>query len=136
VLVAGINNILHRGSHDAFAASKDGAALSSLDKFANKTLSDKFKYLDDCWFDFDRDVVSAGLRNAIAHHLTTYDEITQTITYYPEKEGVRQDKAESMTFLAFMRLILEIFREAHYLQHVIKTLLFYDILIRSKKQSA
>jgi hypothetical protein len=134
VIVAGINNIIHRDSHDAFAPAKDGAALSSLDKFADKTLSDKFKYLDDCWFNFDRDVLSTGLRNAIAHHSTTYDEVAQTITYFPEKEGIRQENAEAMTFLAFMRLVLQLFREVHYLQHVIKALLYYEIFIRSRRR--
>lgn len=133
VIVAGINNIIHRDSYDAFAPSKDGAALSSLDKFADKTLSDKFKYLNDSWFDFDRGVLSTGLRNAIAHHSTTYDELAQILTYFPEKEGIRQEKAETMTFLAFMRLILQLFRETHYLQHVIKTLLYYEIFIRSRR---
>jgi hypothetical protein len=136
VLVAGINNIIHRNSHDAFALPKDGAPLSSLDKFANKTLSEKLKYLDDCWFLLDKDVLVAGVRNAIAHHTVQYDEVSQVITYFPEKEGVRQEKGDEMTFLAFMRLILQIFREVHYLQHVIKTLLFYEILIRSKARGS
>lgn len=92
------------------------------------------KYLDNCWFNFDRDVLSTGLRNAIAHHSTSYNEVAQIITYFPEKEGIRQEKAEAMTFLAFMRLILQSFREVHYLQHVIKTLLYYEIFIRSRRR--
>lgn len=136
ILVAGINNLVHRGSHDEFAPSKDGAALSSLDKFADKTLSEKFKYLDDCWFDFDKDVVNAGVRNAIAHHITEYDEATQLITYFPDKEGVRQEKAMTMTFLAFVRLILQIFREMHYLHQLIKCLLNYQMLIRNERRGA
>lgn len=134
-LVAGINNLVHRGSHDAFLATKDGPALSSLDKFADKTLSDKFKYLDDCWFLLERDVVNTGVRNAIAHHITEYDEVTQLITYFPDKEGIRQEKAKTMSFLAFMRLILQLFREIHYLHHLIKMLLYFEILIRSKKRT-
>lgn len=134
VLVAGINNIIHRGGHDAFAPSTHGAALSSLDKFADKTLSEKFKYLDECWFKFDGGVINSNIRNAIAHHVHSYDEISQIITYFPEKEGVRQEKAHTMSFLAFMRLILQIFREIHYLHHVIKALLYYKILILDKNE--
>jgi len=134
-LVAGINNLINRGDHNAFAATKDGPALSSLDKFAEKTLSEKFKYLDDCWFNFDRDAVNAGIRNAIAHHITEYEEASQLITYFPDKDGIRQDKAKTMTFLGFVRLILQVFREIHYLHHVIKCLLNYQMLIRSKKEN-
>lgn len=132
ILVAGINNLIHRDSHDAFAATRDGPALSSLDKFADKTLSDKFKYLDDCWFLIDREVVNAGIRNAIAHHITEYDERNQMITYFPEKEGLRQEKGQTMSFLAFLRLVLQIFREIHYLNHLIKMLLYFHVLVRSK----
>src|SRR3546814_16581682 len=65
ILVAGINNLINRGDYNTFAATKDGPGLSSLDKFAEKTLTEKFKYLDDCWFKFGSDAVNAGIRNAI-----------------------------------------------------------------------
>lgn len=130
VLVAGLNNILKRDDYNAFLPSRDGPALSSLDRFANKTLSEKYKYLDESWFVLDEGAVESGLRNAVAHHAVNYDESTQVVTYYPEKDGVRQGRAETMTFLAFMRLILRVFREVHYLQHLIKCLLYYKILVR------
>jgi hypothetical protein len=132
ILVAGINNIIHRDNHDAFEKPKHGNPLSSLDKFADKTLSDKFKYLDECWFKFDKGIINTDIRNAIAHHVISYNEITQIITYYPEKEGVKQEKSQTMSFLAFMRLNLQIFREIHYLHHLIKGLLYYKILILDK----
>lgn len=134
ILVAGINNIIHRDGHDNFAKSKDGSALSSLDKFADKTLSDKFKYLDDCWYVFEHAVVDTNVRNAIAHFTAEYDEVTQIITYFPEKEGIRQEKGETMFFLDFMRMLLIAFREVHYLHHVIKSLFYYEYLIRSKNR--
>lgn len=132
VLVAGLNNLYHRGNHDEFAKPEHGAALSSLDKFADKTLSDKFKYLDDCWYIVSKDVVDTGVRNAISHYTATYDPVSQVITYYPDKEGVRQERGEVMYFLDFMRMILQLFREVHYLHHVIKILFYYEHLIRSK----
>lgn len=135
VLVAGLNNLHHRGDHDEFAKPEHGAALSSLDKFADKTLSEKFKYLDDCWYIFNKDVVDTGVRNAISHYTATYDPVSQVITYYPDKEGVRQERGESMYFLDFMRMILQIFREVHYLHHVIKSLFYYEYLIRSKARN-
>src|SRR3546814_1192966 len=103
----GINNLINRGDYNTFAATKDGPGLSSLDKFAEKTLTEKFKYLDDCWFNFGRDAVNAGIRNAIAHHITEYDEGSQLIRYFPDKDGIRKDKAQTMTFLEFVRLILQ-----------------------------
>ncbi|MEQ1630352.1 MAG: hypothetical protein ABL873_07565, partial [Gallionella sp.] len=134
ILVAGINNIILRDGHDNFAKSKDGSALSSLDKFADKPLSDKFKYLDDCWYIFERAVVDTNVRNAIAHFTAEYDEVTQVITYFPEKEGIRQERGETMFFLDFMRMLLIVFREVHYLHHVIKSLFYYEYLIRSKNR--
>lgn len=67
VLVAGINNLCHRGNFNSFKAI-DGGALSSLQKFSEKTLSDKFKYLDDPWYKLDKTDLNLGLRNAIAHN--------------------------------------------------------------------
>ncbi|ONN26170.1 hypothetical protein B0B35_01215 [Pseudomonas aeruginosa] len=132
VLVAAINNILHRGDHNKFK-EKDGGALSSLAKFADKTLSDKFKYLDDCWFNFDSSAINPGARNAIAHFATEYNEKTQLIQYFPEKEGLKQEKPQEMYFLEFMRMLLVAFREMHYLHHVIKCLFYYEYIIRQKQ---
>ena len=134
ILIAAINNIIHRDGHDNFAMPKDGGALSSLNKFADKTLSDKFKYLDDCWYEADRGIVDTNVRNAIAHFTAEYDEVRQIITYFPEKEGIRQEKGETIFFLDFMRMLLLLFREVHYLHHIIKGLLYYEYLIRSKKR--
>lgn len=134
VLVAGLNNLYHRGNFNHFSKPLDGSALASLDKFADKTLSDKFKYLDDCWYKIGKDAVDTGVRNAISHFTATYDPVSQIVTYYPDKEGVKQDRGESMFFLDFMRMILELFREIHYLHHVIKILFYYEHLIRSKSR--
>lgn len=132
ILVAGINNIIHRGNSDTFK-SIDGGALSSLEKFSAKTLSDKFKYLDDCWYSFDRNAVNAGVRNSIAHNNVEYDEITQVITYYPEGGGIQQTAGQTIYFLDFMRMILVLFRELHNLHHLIKSLFYYEFLIRIKE---
>lgn len=132
VLVAAINNILHRNDHNKFK-EKDGGVLSSLAKFADKALSDKFKYLDDCWFNFDKSAINTGARNAIAHYATEYCETTQTIQHFAEKEGLKQEKPSTMYFLEFMTLLLSAFREMHYLHHVIKSLFYYEYLIRSAK---
>ncbi|SOS35734.1 hypothetical protein CFBP6411_04377 [Pseudomonas syringae group genomosp. 3] len=133
-LVAGINNLLHRGGHNAFLA-KDGGALSSLAKFADKNLSDKLKYLDDCWYKIDSCVLNAGVRNAIAHYSFEYDETTQIITCYPNKEGLKREDGTELSFLAFMRMILVLFREMHYLHHLIKSVYYFEYLIVVKKQA-
>lgn len=134
-LVAGINNLIHRGDHNSFLASKDGAALSNLDKYANKVLSDKFKYLDDCWYKIDAEVLNSAIRNSIAHYTFKYDEQTQIITCYPDKEGLKQENHIEITFLSFMRMILALFREMHYMHHLIKALYYYDFLILNRQQS-
>lgn len=129
ILVAGINNVIHRNDHNAFR-SIDGGALSSLEKFAAKPLSDKFKYLDDCWYAIDKSVVDAGVRNAIAHNNVRYDDISQVITYFPNGGGIEQSEGREMHFLDFMRLVLLLFREMHDLHHLIKCLFFYEYLAR------
>ncbi|ELF6204241.1 hypothetical protein BGP84_12895 [Pseudomonas putida] len=133
-LVAGINNLMHRGGHNAFLA-KDGGALSSLAKFTDKNLSEKLKYLDDCWYKIDSSVLNAGVRNAIAHYSFEYDETTQIITCYPKKEGLKREDGVELSFLAFMRMILVLFREMHYLHHLIKSIYYFEHLIISKKQT-
>jgi hypothetical protein len=129
ILVAGINNVIHRKDHNKFKVV-DGGALSSLEKFAAKTLSEKFKYLDDCWYAIDKSVVDAGVRNSIAHNNVQYDEISQVITYFPNGGGIEQSEGQEMHFLDFMRLILVLFREMHDLHHLIKCLFYYEYLAR------
>ena len=68
------------------------------------------------------------LRNAIAHYKAEYDEITQIVTYYPKREGIKQDKAEQMYFLEFMRRLLVVYREMHRLHHLIKNLFYYRFI--------
>lgn len=128
-LVAGINNLIHRGDHNSFLPGKDGPALSSLDKFADKVLSEKLKYLDDCWYNLHEGLLNTGVRNSIAHCTFEYDDSTQMITCYPSKEGLRQDNKIEITFLSFMRMILIQFREMHYLHHLIKALYYYEYLV-------
>ncbi len=134
ILVSGINNILHRNNSDSFQPIS-GKALSSLEKFASKTLSEKFKYLDDCWYPVDKEVIDAGVRNAIAHNNVQYNEITQEITYYPGGGGIQQTTGHTIYFLDFMRMILVLFREMHNLHHLIKCLFYYEFLIRNNKES-
>lgn len=129
ILIAGINNVIHRKDHNKFKAI-NGGALSSLEKFGSKTLSDKFKYLDDCWYAIDKSVVDADVRNSIAHNNVQYDEISQIITYYPNGGGIKQTEGHVMHFLDFMRLILLLFREMHNLHHLIKCLFYYEYLAR------
>jgi hypothetical protein len=135
ILVAGINNIIHRDDFNSFSKPENGNALSSLDKFADKTLSDKFKYLDDSWYLVDNKTVDTKIRNAIAHFTAEYNEVTQIITYFPEKDGVKQERGETMFFLDFMRMLLSLFREVHHLHHLIKALFYFEYLIRQKKTS-
>lgn len=137
VLVAGINNLYHRGGHNSFKVI-DGGSLSSLRKLSERNLSDRLKYLDDCWYNFEPEVFNLGLRNAIAHNNTQYNENKQVVTYYPDGGRLDRMQGKEMSFLAFTRLLLVSFREMHNLHHVIKTLLYYKYLVldaRSKRSN-
>jgi hypothetical protein len=131
-LVAGINNLIHRNDHNSFKPI-DGGSLSSLEKYSGKTLTEKFKYLDECWYELDTKAIVAGVRNAIAHNNVEYNAVTQEITYYPEGGGIKQATSETMYFLDFMRLILVLFREVHNLHHLIKCLFNYEFLIQRRQ---
>lgn len=131
VLIAGINNLYHRGNYNSFKAI-DGGALSSLQKLSEKTLSDKFKYLDDSWYNLAITDLNLGLRNAIAHNNINYNSGTQTIKYYPEGGRLAATKGIEISFLAFMRFLLLAFREMHNLHHVIKSLYYYKLLIHDR----
>ena len=128
VVVAGINNLLHRGDANSFKVI-DGGSLSGLRKLSEKTLSDKFKYLDDCWYNLSQDVFNLGLRNAIAHNNVQYSQATQVITYFPDGGRLEKAHGKDIGFLDFMRLLLISFREMHNLHHVIKSLYYYKFLI-------
>ena len=122
VLVAGINNILLRGHFNSFKTKK---TPKNLDEFADVSFGSKAAYLDDSWYTIDTDTLDNQLRNSIAHYKTEYDDITQLITYYPKREGMKREKPETLYFLDFMRKILLSYREMHRLHHLIKCLLNY-----------
>jgi hypothetical protein len=128
VVVAGINNLHHRGNFNSFKPI-DGGTLSSLQKLSEKTLSDKFKYLDDCWYNISVSDLNLGLRNAISHNNINYNSQTQIVTYYPEGGRLNASEGKNVSFLAFMRLLLLAFREMHNLHHVIKSLYYYKVLV-------
>ena len=132
VLVAGVNNLLYRGDANSFKAI-DGGTLSDLKKYSAKALSDKFKYLDDCWFKVDMDAYNLDMRNAIAHNNVNYSGVSQIIAYTPGGGRLELGSAKTMTFLEFMRLVLVAFREMHCLHHVIKSLFFYKYLIHDRR---
>ncbi|TGN96138.1 hypothetical protein [Burkholderia sp. USMB20] len=133
VIVAGLNNLLHRGGYDSFPdLGPKRRAPKSLHEYADVSLGAKPEWLDNCWFFFDKDAVDNQLRNAIAHYKAEYDETTQLITYYPKLEGMEQEKAQTMYFLDFMRKLLCAFREMNYLHHLVKSIYFYRILIQKK----
>lgn len=131
VLVAGINNLYHRGNFNSFKAI-DGGSLSSLQKFSEKTLSDKFKYLDDSWYNLAITDLNLSLRNAIAHNNINYNSGTQTVTYYPDGGRLAATEGKEVSFLAFMRSLLLAFREMHNLHHVIKSLYYYKLLVHDR----
>ena len=126
VLIAGINNIKKRGSHNLFLT---GAGVpSNLHKFADYPLGKKLDYIDNCWYPIDGGVIDNHLRNSVAHYKAEYDEISQEVTYFPRREGMKQDRPENIFFLDFSRKILLSFRELHRLNHLTKCLFVYYYL--------
>lgn len=132
VIVAGINNIRHRGDFQAFPDLGRKKQPVSLHDFADIPFGSKMDWLDNCWFYFDSEAVDNQLRNAIAHFKAEYDDSTQLLTYYPKLEGIEQEKAQTMYFLDFMRKLLISFREMHYLHHLVKSIVYYRLLVQKK----
>jgi len=142
VLVAGINNLLKRGDHNAFkpqiGLAKNGRDFTpkNLHDFADVAFGKKLEFIDDSWFDTVEGAADNKLRNAIAHFKTDYDEINQILTYYPRQEGMNQQNSEQMTFIQFMRRILLSYREMRRLNHLIKALFYVQYLVLSRKTPA
>lgn len=123
ILVAGLNNVLKRGDHNSFNSSKKNYP-KNLNKFADMAYGMKAGHLDDCWYDLLDGAIDNQLRNSIAHVKAGYDDVSQIITYFPRKEGIKQEKPEVMSLLEFLRATLISYREMHSLNHLIKCLLF------------
>ncbi|WP_370979112.1 hypothetical protein [Agaribacterium sp. ZY112] len=136
VLLAGLNNLIKRGDADLFEKSvrlnikgrliKD---YSSLNDYANVDLGRKVEAIDDSFYLICTKAVDNKLRNSIAHYKYEYKSSSQLITFYPAKEGMRREKYYSLYFIEFMRKVLLLFREVHSINHMIKALLFFRILI-------
>ena len=134
VLVAGINNLTKRGDHDAFAkgvrVTKSGKELapSSLSKYADVSLGNKMLDLDEPWYSVNLATLDNELRNAIAHNKIDYDDVSQTITYYPKLEGMAREKKFEIKLLDYMWRMLVLFREVHRLHHLVKCLNYATLL--------
>ncbi|HDS6440691.1 TPA: hypothetical protein QHU34_003944 [Enterobacter hormaechei subsp. steigerwaltii] len=138
-LLAGLNNLLKRGDFNEFEPTlkkpidkKPLRELQSLDSFADVDLGKKIKFIDDCFYSIDMNAIDNRLRNGIAHYKYEYVESTQMITYYPTREGMDRSKGEVLSFMEFLRKTLLLFREVHNLNHLIKSTLFYSVLILKK----
>jgi hypothetical protein len=132
VLIAGINNLLLRGDHNKF---KDVGKNTpkNLDKFADVPYGLKKDHLDECWYSIDEGVMDNQLRNSIAHYKAEYNVITQVITYFPRKEGIKQEKEETIYFMDFMRKTLLSYREMHSMHQLIKCLFNYYYIMYQEK---
>ncbi len=133
VLVAGVNNLLHRGNHNLFQNIGKNTP-KNLNSFADIPYGLKTNHLDDCWFTISNEAIDNQLRNAIAHVKIEYEDTTQVITYYPKKEGMKGEKKETIYFLDFIRKILLAYREMHRMHHLIKCLINYYHLLYSQKK--
>lgn len=136
VIIAALNNLLRRGDHDLFeeemrvtSKGKVNQDVSSLNSFANVDLGRKLEYIDNPFYNFDNDAIDNKLRNAIAHYKYEYLESNQMIRYFPRKEGMSRDTSIEITFMEFIRRTLLLFREVHNLNHIVKCLLFFRILV-------
>jgi hypothetical protein len=141
VLVAGMNNVIKRGDHNKFlpnigqVGDRDHTP-KNLQVFADVPFGNKAALIDDVWFNALDGGADNQLRNAIAHHKTEYDEVTQVVTYYPKREGMRQEKAETVSFLDFMHQLLITYREMHRLHQLVKCLFNYLYLAPLLKKAS
>lgn len=131
---------MKRGDANEFEASmkmtvknKVRPELASLNAFANCDLGSKIPFIDDCFYIIDEEAIDNKLRNGIDHYKYDYTESSQTITYYPSKEGMRREKFYEISFMEFIRKTLPLFREVHSMNHFIKTTLYYCVLMLKKK---
>jgi hypothetical protein len=123
VLVAGMNNLNRRGDHNLFAPAKNAPA--NLKAYVDLPLGFKLQQIDQPWYRVNVDAIDNRLRNSIAHYKAEYNEITQELVYYPKQEGLEQATSVHMHFLDFSRKLLEVFRELHRLNHLVKCLFVY-----------
>ncbi len=134
VLVAGMNNLIKRGDHNAFAkgvrVTNGGKELapSSLNKYADVSLGNKMLDLDEPWYSINTASLDNELRNAVAHNKVDYDDVTQTITYYPKLEGMAREKKIQIQLLDYMWRMLVLFREVHRLHHLVKCLNYATLI--------
>jgi len=132
VIIAGINNIQKRGCHNVFEKSKNPKdkfkVPRSLNEFVDCPLGNKLDYIDNSWYPINGEVIDNHLRNSVAHYKAEYDEVSQEITYFPKKEGMKQERPENIYFLDFSRRILLSFRELHRLNHLTKCLFVHYYL--------
>ena len=131
VLVAGINNLIHRGDHDKFK-NIGKETPKNLNKYADVPYGSKLIHMDDCWYTIDEKVTDNQLRNSIAHYKIEYEEVAQLIKYYPKKEGIKQERERTIYFLDFMRKILISYREMHRMHQLVKCLFNYYFFIYNK----
>lgn len=134
VLVAGINNLIKRGDHNTFAkgvrVTKSGKELapSTLGKYADVSLGNKMLDLDDPWYAINLHALDNELRNAVAHNKVDYEDVSQTITYYPKLEGMAREKKSEIQLLDYMWRMLVLFREVHRLHHLVKCLNYASLI--------
>lgn len=127
-LVAGINNVIHRGDHNEFD-SKIKHYPRSLNDFADIPYGFKLNHITDSWYNINTEAFDNLLRNSIAHFKTEYDPASQIVKYFPKKEGMKQVRSEEIHFLEFSRRMLASYREMHRLHHLIKCLFNYSFFI-------
>jgi hypothetical protein len=103
-----------------------------LAEFADLDFGRKQAFIDDPWYVIADEAVNTRLRNAIAHVKADYDDITQSVRYYPKKEGLERAAVETLSFLEFLRWLLSAYREMHQLHHLVKCLFYYRFLIQKR----
>jgi hypothetical protein len=133
-LVAGVNNVAKRGDHNAFLTghymTRNGVdrVPATLDVYASKDFGQKYEFIDDSFFPINSDSFAGQLRNAVGHDKIEYNEMTQLITYTPQKKGLKAGRADSLSLAEFTVEIVRAYREMHRMHHLLKSLLYYDLL--------
>jgi hypothetical protein len=122
--------------------SEDYPDVEQLDKLG-EDVADELK-------DIEQDIVAAraSARSSLEQKRSLAKEIgadqqrvndiaiNQIITYYARLEGMNQEKAEQITFIQFMKRLLQTYREMRRLNHLIKGLFYLQYLVIDRDKPA
>lgn len=137
VFLMGYKNVVDNADHDSFSnefilnkKQKPIKKYTSLKESFELNLDEKKKVLRGFFCEPSFDSIDARLRNGIAHYNYRIKEAEQLIVFQPKKTEFASQGEFQIGFLQFTRSLLELFREIHSINHVIKGFIFFRLLTK------